>query len=83
VEVLATTKMASSTSSDEDDGSWAGADFSRLNDPGALCYFVGICDQIPSGPIALPPFIIFKASPMLLYFICLKYGLFSGDAYQP
>jgi hypothetical protein len=42
-EVLATTETASSTSSDEDDGSWASADFSRLDDPGALRRFVSIC----------------------------------------
>jgi hypothetical protein len=48
-EVLATTEMALSTSSDEDDGSWASADFSLLDDPGALCRFVGICDYLLDG----------------------------------
>jgi hypothetical protein len=46
VEVLATTKTASSASSDEDDDSWASSDFSRLDDPGALRHFVGICDNL-------------------------------------
>jgi hypothetical protein len=41
-----TTETASSTSSDEDDGSWASADFSGLDDPGALRRFVGICDYL-------------------------------------
>jgi hypothetical protein len=45
-EVLATTKTASSTSSNEDDSSWAGADFSKLDDPGALRCFVGIYDNL-------------------------------------
>jgi hypothetical protein len=40
-EVLMITKVASSASSDEDDSSWAGTDFSRLDDPGALCHFIG------------------------------------------
>jgi hypothetical protein len=48
-EVLATTEMASSTSSDEDDGSWADADFSRLDDPGALRHFIVICDYLLDG----------------------------------
>jgi hypothetical protein len=46
VEVLATTETASSTSSDEDDNSWAGADFFGLNDPGALRRFIGVCDYL-------------------------------------
>jgi hypothetical protein len=41
-EILATTETASSTSSDEDDSSWAGADFSGLNDPRALRHFIGV-----------------------------------------
>jgi hypothetical protein len=45
-EVLATTEIASSTSSDEDDNSWASADFSGLGDPGALRCFIGICDYL-------------------------------------
>jgi hypothetical protein len=45
-EVLRTTEIASSTSSDEDESSWVGADFSRLDDSGALCRFVGICDYL-------------------------------------
>jgi hypothetical protein len=46
MEVLVTTETASSTSSDEDDGSWVGVDFSRLDDPGALRRFVGVCDYL-------------------------------------
>jgi hypothetical protein len=46
VEVLATTKTAFSTSSDEDDGSWVGADFSELDDPGALRHFIDICNYL-------------------------------------
>jgi hypothetical protein len=46
VEVLVTTETTSSTSFDEDDGSWAGANFSRLDDPRALRHFVGICDYL-------------------------------------
>jgi hypothetical protein len=38
VDVLATTETTSSTSSDEDDGSWASADFFGLDDPGALTW---------------------------------------------
>jgi hypothetical protein len=38
--------MASSTSSDEDDSSWADADFSGLDDLGALQCFVGIYDNL-------------------------------------
>jgi hypothetical protein len=34
--LLATTMMSSSIDSEEDDGSWADADFSGLNDPEAL-----------------------------------------------
>jgi hypothetical protein len=45
-EVLVTTETASSTSSDEDDSSWAGTDFSRLNDLGALRHFIGVCDNL-------------------------------------
>jgi hypothetical protein len=41
-----TTETASTTRSDEDDGSWAGADFSGLDDPKALRRFVGICDYL-------------------------------------
>jgi hypothetical protein len=46
MEVLTTTETASSTSSDEDDGSWAGADFSGLDDPGTIHRFIGICDYL-------------------------------------
>jgi hypothetical protein len=46
VEVLVTIETASSTSSDEDDGSWASTDFFGLDDPGALRHFVGICDYL-------------------------------------
>jgi hypothetical protein len=46
MEVLVTTEIASSTSSDDDDGSWASANFSRLDDPGALHRFVDICDYL-------------------------------------
>jgi hypothetical protein len=45
-EVLATTEIASSASSNEDDSSWAGADFSGLDDPGALRRFIGTCDYL-------------------------------------
>jgi hypothetical protein len=45
-EVLATTEIASSTSSDEDDGSWAGVDFSGLDDLGALHHFIGMYDYL-------------------------------------
>jgi hypothetical protein len=45
-EVLMTTETTSSTSFDEDDDSWAGADFSGLGDLGALRHFVGICDYL-------------------------------------
>jgi hypothetical protein len=38
--------MASSTISDEDDGSWTGVDFSGLDDLGDLRHFVGICDYL-------------------------------------
>jgi hypothetical protein len=48
-EVLATTEAASSTSSNEDDGSWVGADFSGLDDPRALHHFIGICDYLLDG----------------------------------
>jgi hypothetical protein len=48
-EVLATTEMTSSTSSDKDDSSWAGTNFSRLNDPGALRRFVGVCNYLLDG----------------------------------
>jgi hypothetical protein len=48
-EVLATTETASSTSCDEDDGNWAGADFSGLDDLGTLCRFVGVCDYLLDG----------------------------------
>jgi hypothetical protein len=41
-----TTETTSSTSSDEDDGSWASADFFELDDPGALHHFIGICDYL-------------------------------------
>jgi hypothetical protein len=49
VEVLATSEMASGTTSDEDDDSWASANFSRLDDLGALCCFVSICDYLLDG----------------------------------
>jgi hypothetical protein len=45
-EVLATTETASSTSSDEDDNSWAGTNFSTLNDPGALYRFISIYNYL-------------------------------------
>jgi hypothetical protein len=38
--------IASSTSSNEDNSSWASTDFSRLDDPGALCHFIGVCDYL-------------------------------------
>jgi hypothetical protein len=41
--------MASSTISDEDDGSWTGVDFSGLDDPGDLRHFVGICNYLLDG----------------------------------
>jgi hypothetical protein len=44
--VLATTEIASSTSSDEDDSNWASTDFSGLGDLGALCRFIGIYDYL-------------------------------------
>jgi hypothetical protein len=47
--VLATTETASSTSCDEDDGSWADIDFSGLDDPGTLRRFVGVCDYLLDG----------------------------------
>jgi hypothetical protein len=46
MEVLVTTETASSTSFDEDNNSWASTDFSRLDNPGALRHFVGICDYL-------------------------------------
>jgi hypothetical protein len=48
-EFLATTETASSTSSDENDGSWAGANFSELNDSRALHHFISICDYLLDG----------------------------------
>jgi hypothetical protein len=45
-EVLTTTETTSSASSDEDDSSWTGADFSGLDDPGALYRFIGVCDYL-------------------------------------
>jgi hypothetical protein len=47
--VLTTTETASSTGSDEDDDSWTNADFSGLNDPGALRRFIGIYDYLLDG----------------------------------
>jgi hypothetical protein len=44
--VLATTETTSSTGSDKNDSSWASADFSGLNDPGALCRFIGVCNYL-------------------------------------
>jgi hypothetical protein len=41
-----TTKTASSTSSDKDDSSWAGTDFSGLNDLEALRRFISVCDNL-------------------------------------
>jgi hypothetical protein len=41
-----TTETASSSSSNEDDGNWAGADYFGLDDPGVLRHFVGICDYL-------------------------------------
>jgi hypothetical protein len=49
VEVLVTTETTSTTSSDEDDRSWAGVDFSELDDLGALRYFIGICGYLLDG----------------------------------
>jgi hypothetical protein len=48
-EVFMTTKTASTTSCDEDDDSWAGADFFELNDPRTLRHFVGVCDYLLDG----------------------------------
>jgi hypothetical protein len=45
-EILVTTNTASSTSSGEDDINWANADFSEINDPGALRRFIGVCDYL-------------------------------------
>jgi hypothetical protein len=45
-EVLTTIETASSTNSNEDDNSWASADFSGLGDPGALHHFIGVCDYL-------------------------------------
>jgi hypothetical protein len=44
MEVLVTTVTASSTCSDKDIDSWASTDFSRLDNPGSLRHFIGICD---------------------------------------
>jgi hypothetical protein len=44
MEVLVTIETTSSTSSDEDESSWAGVDFSGLDDQEALRRFIGICD---------------------------------------
>jgi hypothetical protein len=41
-----TTETASSTSSDEDDSGWANADFSGLDDSGALHCFISVCDYL-------------------------------------
>jgi hypothetical protein len=41
-----TTETTSSISSDEDDSSWAGANFSGLGDSGALHRFADICDYL-------------------------------------
>jgi hypothetical protein len=41
-----TTKTTSSTSSNEDDSSWADADFFGLNDTGALRRFIDVCDYL-------------------------------------
>jgi hypothetical protein len=49
VEVLTTIETASSTGSDEDNGSWVGADFSGLDYPGALRRFVGVCNYLLDG----------------------------------
>jgi hypothetical protein len=38
--------MAFSTSSEEDDGSWAGANFSELDDPGALHCFISVYNYL-------------------------------------
>jgi hypothetical protein len=46
MEVLATTKTTFSTSSDEDNDSWAGTDFFGLDDPGALHHFINIYDYL-------------------------------------
>jgi hypothetical protein len=39
-ELLVSTTTSSSVDSEEEDGGWAGADFSRLNDLEALCRFL-------------------------------------------
>jgi hypothetical protein len=48
-EVLMTTETAFSTSSDKDDDSWAGTNFSKLDDPRALGRFVGAYDYLLDG----------------------------------
>jgi hypothetical protein len=45
-EVLVTTEIASNIGSDQDDSSWASADFSGLNDLGALRRFIDVCDYL-------------------------------------
>jgi hypothetical protein len=46
VEVLVTTETALSTNFNKDDGSWAGADFFGLDNPGALRHFIDVCDYL-------------------------------------
>jgi hypothetical protein len=48
-EVLATTEIASSTNSDKDNDSWAGADFSGLDNPEALRRFISVSDYLLHG----------------------------------
>jgi hypothetical protein len=41
-----TTETTSSTSFNEDDSNWAGADFFGLHKPRALHRFLGVCDYL-------------------------------------
>jgi hypothetical protein len=50
LELLATTSVTSSTDSTEDSDGWAGADFSRLRNPGALRQFMGVYDYLFDCP---------------------------------
>jgi hypothetical protein len=45
-ELLASTTTSSSIDSEEDGGGWAGADFSRLDDPRALHQFLDSCNYL-------------------------------------
>jgi hypothetical protein len=44
-----TTETTSSTSFNEDDSNWAGADFFGLHKPRALHRFLGVCDSGDDG----------------------------------